>query len=160
MRILYLGDIHGNFSLIHQYVKMYDIKDIAQVESPIGTWWIYILLVLAIAAASFFIYKFIKKRQNEPKVEAIVFKSPIEKATTLLQQLEKKELWQKGEIKDYYSSGNAGYNCVGCFLYSKDGTRSKIRNASYEEVRKLRGNQPKLQFNYLTLKYYLPTTTT
>ena len=27
MRILYLGDIHGNFSLIHQYVKMYDIKD-------------------------------------------------------------------------------------------------------------------------------------
>ena len=27
MRILYLGDIHGNFSLIHQYVKNYDIKD-------------------------------------------------------------------------------------------------------------------------------------
>jgi len=56
------------------------------------------------------------------------------------------------EIKSYYESGNAGYNCVGCFLYSKDGTRSKIRNASYEEVRKLRGNQPKLQFNYLSLK--------
>jgi hypothetical protein len=56
------------------------------------------------------------------------------------------------EIKTYYASGNAGYNCVGCFLYSKDGTRSKIRNASYEEVRKLRGNQPKLQFNYLSLK--------
>ena len=56
------------------------------------------------------------------------------------------------EIKDFYDSKNASYNCVGCFLYSKDGTRSKIRNASYEEVRKLRGNQPKLQFNYLTLK--------
>ena len=56
------------------------------------------------------------------------------------------------EIKDYYSSGLAGYNCVGCFLYSKNGTRSKIRNSSYEEVRKLRGNQPKLQFNYLSLK--------
>lgn len=56
------------------------------------------------------------------------------------------------EIRDYYESGNAGYNCVGCFLYSKDGIRSKIRNASYEEVRKLRGNQPKLQFNYLSLK--------
>ena len=27
MRILYLGDIHGNFNLIHQYVKKYDIKD-------------------------------------------------------------------------------------------------------------------------------------
>jgi hypothetical protein len=83
--------------------KMFDIKDIAQVESPIGTWWIYILIALAIATASFFLYKFIKKRQSTPKVEAIVYKSPIEKATTLLQQLEKKELWQKGEIKDYYS---------------------------------------------------------
>ena len=27
MRIMYLGDIHGNFGLIHQYVKKYDIKD-------------------------------------------------------------------------------------------------------------------------------------
>ena len=83
--------------------KMYDIKDIAQVDSPLGTWWIYVLVVLAIAIVAFFLYKFIKKRQRTPKVEAIVFKSPIEKATTLLQQLEKKELWQKGEIKDYYS---------------------------------------------------------
>ncbi len=33
--------------------KMYDIKDIAQVESPIGLWWIYILIVLAIAVAGF-----------------------------------------------------------------------------------------------------------
>ena len=56
------------------------------------------------------------------------------------------------ELKDYYTSGNAVYHCVGCFLYSKDGMRSKIRNSKYEEVRKLRGNHPKLQFNYLTLK--------
>ena len=83
--------------------KMYDIKDIAQVESPIGTWWIYVLVLLAVAVAGYFIYQFIKKRQNQPKEEVIVFKSPIEKATTLLQQLETKELWQKGEIKDYYS---------------------------------------------------------
>jgi hypothetical protein len=83
--------------------KMYDIKDIAQVDSPLGTWWIYVLLFLAIATAGFFLYKFIKKRQREPKAEVIVFKSPIEKATTLLQQLETKGLWQKGEIKDYYS---------------------------------------------------------
>ena len=83
--------------------KMYDIKDIAEVESPIGTWWIYILIFFAIGIAGYFIYQFIKKRQNQPKAEVIVFKSPIEKATTLLQQLENKELWQKGEIKDYYS---------------------------------------------------------
>lgn len=83
--------------------KMYDIKDIAQVESPIGTWWIYLLIFFAIGIAGYFIYQFIKKRQNQPKAEVIVFKSPIEKATTLLQQLENKKLWQKGEIKDYYS---------------------------------------------------------
>lgn len=83
--------------------KMYDIKDIAKVESPMGTWWIYLLILIAIAIAGYFIYKYIKKRQSEPKVEEIIFKSPIEKATTLLQQLEGKELWQKGEIKHYYS---------------------------------------------------------
>jgi len=83
--------------------KMYDIKDIAQVESPMGTWWIYVLIALAIAAAGFFIYRFIKKIQTKEKVEVIVYKTPIEKATTLLQQLETKELWQKGEIKSYYS---------------------------------------------------------
>ena len=83
--------------------KMYDIKDIAIVESPLGTWWIYVLILLAITIAGYFIYQFIKKRQNQPKVETMVFKSPIEKATTLLQLLEVKELWQKGEIKHYYS---------------------------------------------------------
>ena len=83
--------------------KMYDIKDIAQVESPIGNWWIYLLILLVIGIAGYFIYQFIKKRQSQPKDEVIVFKSPIEKATTLLQQLETKELWQKGEIKHYYS---------------------------------------------------------
>ncbi|WP_284651082.1 hypothetical protein [Flavobacterium terrisoli] len=83
--------------------KMYDIKDIAQVESPMGFWWIYVLIVLAIAVAGFFVYRFIKKMQTKEKVEVIVYKTPIEKATTLLQQLETKELWQKGEIKSYYS---------------------------------------------------------
>ena len=83
--------------------KMYDIKDIAKVESPLGSWWIYLLILLAIGVIGYFVYKYIKKRQSEPKVEAIIFKSPIEKATSLLHQLEKKELWQKGEIKNYYS---------------------------------------------------------
>jgi hypothetical protein len=61
------------------------------------------LVLLVIGVIGYFVYKFIKKRQSEPKVEAIVYTSPIEKATSLLQQLEKKELWQKGEIKNYYS---------------------------------------------------------
>jgi hypothetical protein len=83
--------------------KMYDIKNVAQVESPMGNWWMYLLVVLVIAAIGYFVYWFIKKRQNREKPVEIIFKSPIEKATTLLQQLENKELWQKGEVKNYYS---------------------------------------------------------
>lgn len=83
--------------------KMYDIKDIATADKPLGSWWIYILILLAIIGIGFFVYKYIQKRQNQEKPEEIIFKTPIEKATTLLQQLERKELWQKGEIKNYYS---------------------------------------------------------
>lgn len=83
--------------------KMYDIKDIAVVDKPLGNWWIYVLIVLVIAAIGFLVYRFIKKAQTKEKPEEIIYKTPIEKATTLLQQLETKELWQKGEIKHYYS---------------------------------------------------------
>lgn len=93
----------NNISVDTLKQKMHDIKDITQVESPIGSWWLYILFFLAIGVVGYFVFLFIKKRQSKPKVEEITFKSPLEKATTLLQQLEKKELWQKGEIKNYYS---------------------------------------------------------
>jgi len=89
---------------------------------------------------------------NEIDIQSLVNAPPYIFINSTIKFVNKYPLTNFQEIKDYYSSGNAGYNCVGCFLYSKDGTRSKIRNASYEEVRKLRGNQPKLQFNYLTLK--------
>lgn len=82
--------------------KMYDIKDIAAAENSIGNWWKYLLVIALIIGIGAFIYWFIKKRQ-EKKLHAEIFKTPIEKATTLLDTLEKKELWQKGEIKAYYS---------------------------------------------------------
>jgi hypothetical protein len=56
-------------------------------------------LIIGIGA---FIYWFIKKRQ-EKKLQEEIYKTPIEKATSLLDTLEKKELWQKGEVKAYYS---------------------------------------------------------
>ena len=52
----------------------------------------------------------------------------------------------------YYNNDNAPFGCVGTMIYNKYGCRSKIRNPNYEQVRKLRGNQPKLQYNYLMLK--------
>lgn len=83
--------------------KMYDIKDIATVKSPIGNWWIYLLVTIALIALGFLIFYLLKNRKPKAKAEVIVYKTPIEKATTLLQQLESKELWQKGAVKDYYS---------------------------------------------------------
>lgn len=83
--------------------KMFDIKDIATVKSPIGNWWIYVLVVIGLIGLGFLIFYLLKNRKPKAKVEVIVYKTPIEKATTLLQQLESKELWQKGAVKDYYS---------------------------------------------------------
>ncbi len=82
--------------------KMYDIKDIAPEEETMGNWWKYVLSILLLAGIAVLVYWFLKKRQ-EKKLQEEVFKTPIEKATTLLDTLERKELWQKGEVKAYYS---------------------------------------------------------
>ncbi|WP_417939221.1 hypothetical protein [Flavobacterium sp. RS13.1] len=82
--------------------KMYDIKDISTVENGIGDWWIYLLIIVLIIGIGVFVYWYMKKHQKK-KIEEEVYKTPIEKATSLLNNLEKKELWQKGEVKEYYS---------------------------------------------------------
>ena len=82
--------------------KMFDIKDIAPADNTIGDWWKYLLIIALIVGIGAFIYWFIKKRQ-EKKLQEEIYKTPIEKATSLLDTLEKKELWQKGEVKAYYS---------------------------------------------------------
>jgi hypothetical protein len=52
-----------------------------------------------------------------------------------------------------YASMNTPYNVVGVVLHNKlTGERTKIRNPIYEQVRNLRGNQPKLQYQYLCLR--------
>jgi hypothetical protein len=82
--------------------KMYDIKDIVPVENQLGDWWKYLLILIFIIGIGTLVYWYLRKYQKK-KIEEEIFKTPIEKATTLLQTLEKKELWQKGEIKAYYS---------------------------------------------------------
>jgi hypothetical protein len=82
--------------------KMFDIKDIAPADNSIGNWWKYLLILALIIGVGAFIYWYIKKHQKK-KLEEEIFKTPIEKATSLLNNLEKKELWQKGEVKAYYS---------------------------------------------------------
>ena len=83
--------------------KMYDIKTVIAADSD--SWlWLYILIgIVILAAIGYGVYWYIKKRKKQPKAAPIVYTTPIEKATALLQNLEKEELLQKGEIKDYYS---------------------------------------------------------
>ena len=57
------------------------------------------------------------------------------------------------ELIENYASMNTRYDVVGVVLHNKlTGERSKIRNPVYEQVRNLRGNQPKLQYQYLCLR--------
>ncbi|UQD55477.1 BatD family protein [Flavobacterium sp. K5-23] len=82
--------------------KMYDIKDIVPVNNPIGNWWKYLLAIILLVGIGALVYWYIKKHQKK-KIEEEVYKTPIERATSLLNTLEQKELWQKGEVKAYYS---------------------------------------------------------
>ncbi len=82
--------------------KMYDIKPIVAATTSKSWVWKLLLILSLLAVIGIGIYKLIQFRQRK-KIEAEVFKTPIQKATNLLQILEKKELWQKGEIKNYYS---------------------------------------------------------
>ena len=52
-----------------------------------------------------------------------------------------------------YGSDNTHYTIQGIVIYNKlANQRCKIRNPNYEIIRKLRGNQPKLQYQYLILR--------
>jgi hypothetical protein len=82
--------------------KMFEIKPIIETDTPISDWWWYLLIFIVLIAAVPGIYYFIKHRKNNQPVQEI-YKTPIEKATTQLKNLEQKQLWQRGEIKSYYS---------------------------------------------------------
>lgn len=57
------------------------------------------------------------------------------------------------DLVEQFGSMNTPYDVVGVVIYNKTtGERTKIRNPVYEQVRELRGNQPKLQYQYLCLR--------
>lgn len=57
------------------------------------------------------------------------------------------------DLKEHFASMNTSYEVLGIVMRNiKNNTRTKLRNPSYETVRHLRGNQPKLQYQYLCLR--------
>lgn len=82
--------------------KMFEIKPIAKAESSSAWIWKWILGFLILVGIGALVYFLLKKFQQK-KIEEVVYKTPIEKATNLLNNLEKRELLQKGAVKEYYS---------------------------------------------------------
>jgi hypothetical protein len=57
------------------------------------------------------------------------------------------------DLIENYASMNTSYNIVGVVLRNIiTGERAKIINPVYGQVKNLRGNQPKLQYQYLSLR--------
>jgi len=58
------------------------------------------------------------------------------------------------ELIERFASPNTPYDVLGVVVKNiETGERTKFRNPIYEEVRHLRGNQPKLQYQYLSLRH-------
>ena len=57
------------------------------------------------------------------------------------------------DLRTQYASMNTPYDVLGVVLRNNStGIRTKLRNPVYENVRHLRGNQPKMQYQYLSLR--------
>ena len=66
---------------------------------------------------------------------------------------EKYEFSAYSELIEKFASGNTPYTIMGVIVKNLEtGERTKFRNPIYEEIRHLRGNQPKLQYQYLSLR--------
>jgi hypothetical protein len=66
---------------------------------------------------------------------------------------EKYEFEKYSDLIDKYASMNTSYDILGVVIRNRqNGHRTKIRNPVYEQVRSLRGNQPKMQYQYLCLR--------
>jgi hypothetical protein len=63
-------------------------------------------------------------------------------------------VWENySDLIETYASMNSNYDIQGVVIYNVDNyVRTKIRNPVYEQVKQLRGNQPKLQYQYLCLR--------
>lgn len=79
--------------------KMYDIKDIQAANNAIGNWWKYLIVLLILLGIGAGVYWYLKNKQKK-KIEEEVYKTPIEKATSLLNNLEKRSFGKKVKLKN------------------------------------------------------------
>ena len=74
-----------------------------------------------------------------------------DKSTVKIPEVYKYKNYQ--DLIDKYASNNSSYDILGIvFKNLATGERTKKRNPVYEEIKGLKGNQPKLQYRYLCLR--------
>ena len=74
--------------------------------------------------------------------------------TTGIKFAERYEFTNYSDLINRFASANTSYDIMGVVIKNiETGERTTIRNSIYEEVRHLRGNQPKLQYQYLSLRH-------
>jgi hypothetical protein len=81
------------------------IKEIVEVKSSVWDYWQIMLgAVLLIVFGAFIAYYFYKNRKTKmPVTSKVPPEKAHEKALRLLKELEARQLWQSGRIKEYYS---------------------------------------------------------
>ncbi len=142
----------SNFDL-NSLDKQYSYSFVMQhpfnrIVTPVQTPLLYLVKVYDIDNTNFPVVSIVEKSIHE-----FVIKPPCVFADTTIQFINKYPIATPyQDIYDHFNNRMAPFHCVGTIIYNVDGTRTKIRNINYEDVRKLRGNQPKLQFNYYSLK--------
>lgn len=133
--------------------KMFDIKPVLEAKSDTAFWYWLLAILAGIGAAAYGVWWYLKKRKKPaPKAVKEVFVSPIEKATIELQNLEKKELLQKGAVKDYYSElTNIARTYIEEAIHvpAMESTTSELIEAMQLAVRKKRMNLTQDTFEQL-----------
>lgn len=133
--------------------KMFDIKPVLEAKSDTAFWYWLLAILVGLGAAAYGVWWYLKKRKKPaPKAAKEVFVSPIEKATIELQNLEKKELLQKGAVKDYYSElTNIARTYIEEAIHvpAMESTTSELIEAMQMAVRKKRMNLTQDTFEQL-----------
>lgn len=114
-------------------------------------------IVVPFSKPSLYLVAVYKIEQTESGVDVIVQDIDQDKsgwASTFIKFPERYEFSSYSELIEKYASPNTPYNIMGVVIKNlHTNERIKIRNPIYEEVRHLRGNQPKLQYQYLSLRH-------
>lgn len=80
------------------------IKHIREIPFRILDYWLYLVIgIIVLLVILYFVFFYKRKERAEKRKVEVPPEPPYEQAVKNLKQLQKKKLWENGEIKEYYS---------------------------------------------------------